>query len=168
MTTTGLYSPRVRVCALAALLVSALAACGGGTGSAPPVDTAPQEALIEIGDVRVRATAVPTRVLGEAIARQYGITRADDTVMLLVSARKGLDDATSVSLPTRVTATAIDLRGNRQAIAMRELRSGEGAAALVDSMGIADVDMPDTLRFEVDVAYAGGTAQLAFARDFQR
>lgn len=159
------FGRRTRMAFSAALLLTA-AACGGGPAQAPAADAAPQEALAQVGDVRVRATAVPTRTLGEAVARQYGITRTDDTVMLLVSVRKGANDATAVSLPARVTATAIDLRGNRQAIAMRELRSGEGPDALVDAVGIADVDVPDTLRFELDVAYAGGSAQLAFARDF--
>lgn len=158
--------PTLARAGLALACGSMLAACGGGPARAPAADAPPQEALVQAGDVRVRATAVPTRTLGQTVARQYGITRTDDTVMLLVSVRKGVDDATAVSLPARVTATAIDLRGNRQAIAMRELRSGDGPDALVDAVGIADVDVPDTLRFELDVAYAGGGAQLAFARDF--
>lgn len=148
------------------VLLAALSACGGTPRQAPAAAQAPQDVVIQVGDVRVRATAVPTRTLGEAIARQYGISRSDETVMLLVSVRKGADETTAVSLPAQVKAVAIDLRGNRQAIAMRELRSGDGAGALVDAVGTADVDAPDTLRFELDVTYAGGRAQLAFAREF--
>lgn len=143
-----------------------LGACGGGTSPTPAAPVAPQEALAQVGDVQVRATALPTRSLGEVVAKRHGITRADDTAMLLVSVRKGLDDATAVSLPARVTATAIDLRGNRQAVVMRELRSGDGPGALLDAVGIVEVDVPDTLRFEVDVAYPGGNAQLVFVREF--
>lgn len=116
--------------------------------------------MVRQGDVVVRASAIPTDMLGEAVARQYGIERAPGTVLLLVGARRGSAEA---ALPARVSATATDLLGKRQAIAMREVRSGE----FVDYAGTARVIAPDTLRFDVEVATEGAAPMsLQFNRDF--
>ncbi|HVI58269.1 MAG TPA: DUF4426 domain-containing protein [Luteimonas sp.] len=119
-----------------------------------------QEALARQGDVVVRASAMPTEMLGEAVARQYGIERAPGNVLLLVGVRRG---SAETALPARVAATATDLLGKRQAIAMREVRSGE----FVDYAGTAHVIAPDTLRFDIEVAPEGGAPmKLQFNRDF--
>src|SRR3546814_17248096 len=60
---------------------------------------AQQEASMQIGDVLVRANAVPTANLGEAVARQYGIERGTGTVMLLVGVRRD-GDAGETALPS--------------------------------------------------------------------
>lgn len=154
----------MRIRLLTALLPLALIACGGG-GAPPPSsdgsDTA-QEAVSRIGDVTIRATAVPTTTLSEQVATQYGITRADNTVMLLIGVRQG-SDAQEVALPARITATVSDLRGRRQDIAMRELRSGE----LLDYVGTVEVSPPETLRFDLTVVRDGGASStMQFTRDF--
>ncbi|BDU17713.1 DUF4426 domain-containing protein [Lysobacter auxotrophicus] len=148
----------------------ALAACGGS--SAPPAPPSPpsgasatQEAVSRIGDVTIRASAIPTSSLSEQVARQYGIARGDDTVMLLIGVRRG-DSAQETALPAQIIATATDLRGRKHVIDMRELRSGEGAAALLDYVGTVDVSPPDTLRFDVQIVREGGaTSQMQFSRD---
>lgn len=142
----------------------ALAGCGGPAPSHGGGDKAPatQEAVLRQGDVIVRANAIPAESLGEAVARQYGIAREPGTVMLLVGVRRG-DERAEAALPARIEATATDLLGKRQAIAMRELRSGE----FVDYAGSARVIAPDTLRFDVEVAPEGGARMaLQFNRDF--
>jgi hypothetical protein len=119
-----------------------------------------QDALARPGDVVVRASAMPTDMLGEAVARQYGIERAPGNVLLLVGVRRG---SAETALPARVVAAATDLLGKRQAIAMHEVRSGE----FVDYAGTARVIAPDTLHFDVQVVPEGGTAmELRFNRDF--
>jgi hypothetical protein len=153
----------VRIRLLTALLPLARVACSGG--SAPPSangGSTTQEAISRIGDVTIRATAVPTTTLSEQVATQYGITRADNTVMLLVGVRQG-SDAQEVALPARITATVSDLRGRRQDIAMRELRSGE----LLDYVGAVEVSPPETLRFDLTVVRDGGASStMQFTRDF--
>ena len=153
----------MRIRLLTALLPLALVACGGG--GAPPSSSGgseTQEAISRIGDVTIRATAVPTTTLSEQVATQYGITRADNTVMLLVGVRQG-SDAQEVALPARITATVTDLRGRRQDIAMRELRSGE----LLDYVGAVEVSPPETLRFDLTVVRDGGASStMQFTRDF--
>ena len=155
---------------LVALSLCILAACTGT--DAPPVSVTASpsanagrdqgEAIVRVGDIAIRASAVQTSQLGEGIARQYGIERAPNTVLLLVTVRQG-DDASATALPATVTATATDLRGGRQELAMRELRSGD----LLDHAGIAATTLPDTLRFDVTVVRAdGATSTLRFNRDF--
>lgn len=147
--------------ALAAVMLLAVAGCGG---TPPSTDGAPasQESTHEFADVRVRATTLPTMMLGEAVAREYGIERRDGLVMLLVGARRG-DEAAEVSAPARISVTTTDLRGQRQRVEMRELHSGE----LVDHVGTLPVEAPETLRFEVEIALADGTrSTMRFNRDF--
>ncbi|HEY0504459.1 MAG TPA: DUF4426 domain-containing protein [Lysobacter sp.] len=163
---------RLRTSLLATLLAGSLAACGGGSAPPPPAAGANvnQEAVSRIGDVTIRATAIPTASLGESVAAQYGIARADNTVMLLVGVRQG-SDAQEIALPANIIATATDLRGRKHVIEMRELRSGAPGSgpgqALLDYVGTVEVSPPDTVRFDVQVVREGGaTSQMQFSRDF--
>ena len=155
--------------AICLLCTAALTACGGNAPPAPSSRaSASQEAVSRIGDVTIRASAVPTNALGEQVARQYGIARTDDTVMLLIGVRQG-EGAQETALPARIVATATDLRGRTRPIEMRELRSADPASgqALLDYVGIADIAPPDTLRFDVQIVREGGaTSQVQFSRDF--
>jgi len=154
------------------LLCAALTACGGSAPPAPPTpasaNSATQEAVSRIGDVTIRASAIPTSTLSEQVARQYGIARNNDTVMLLIGVRQG-ESAQETALPAKITATATDLRGRAHTIEMRELRSGDAASgtALLDYVGTIDATPPDTLRFDVQIVREGGaTSQMQFTRDF--
>lgn len=151
----------------ASLLLAAaglVAACGGTPqpASHESADAAPREASVRLGDVVVRATAIPTATLGEAVAGQYGIVRDHKAVMLLVGVRQG-SGPQEAALPARLTASATDLLGKRQAIAMRAVRTG----GLVDYVGVATVIPPDTLRFDINALPEGGQRMtLRFNRDF--
>lgn len=155
---------------LTALAVALLlAACG----AEPPTRTvnnspAPQEATVRAGDVTMRASVVQTSILGADVASQYGIRRDPSTVMLLVAVRKGTGET---ALPAQVTATATDLRGQRQTIAMRELRVGDPGSgpgqALLDYVGTVQTTLPDTLRFDVTIVREdGATSSMQFTREF--
>jgi hypothetical protein len=158
--------------ATALLFGIALAGCGNGApGPADHQAQVRQEASTRRGNVVVRANAIPTAQLGEAVARQYGIERGDGTIMLLVGVRRDDGNGDETALPARVTAVATDLLGKRQQLAMREVRSGDtgsGAGpAFIDYVGTARVIAPDTLRFDIDVVPGGGPAMgLHFNRDF--
>lgn len=151
---------------MASVLALGLSACGRGGGAdtpAAPTDPgAPQEAVTRIGDVTIRASVVQTSSLPEAVAMQYGIARSDRLALLLVAIRQG-PEAQEVALPATITATAIDLRGRRQDIPMRELRTGE----LLDYVGTAEIDLPDTVRFELTIVREGGAqSTMQFSREF--
>jgi hypothetical protein len=149
----------------AAILLSAciaMPACSGG-GSAPrPAQPAPEPAELVEGDLRIRASAVPTMLLPESVARGYGIERGEDRALLLVGLRRG-SDGDETSLTGTVQARVTDLQGRTQTIAMRELHSGD----LVDYIGIIVVTPPETLRFALRVTPAGETPrELDFVREF--
>ena len=149
----------VRTTLVAGLLL--LGACGGGGGapSAAQAGAVPEEAVVTVGTRSLRASVVSTMTLSSQVAKQYGIARSDDTVLLLVAVREG-DVATAVSVPATVSVTGTDLRGGTQAVAMREVRSGSGADVLVDSIGIAGVTPPETMRFDVTATFADGSAPM--------
>lgn len=160
----------MRRLALASLLLT-LAACGGGKPpSAVPAGAAPQEAISRIGDVTIRATALPTATLAPEIAGQYGIARDERTIMLLIGVRQG-PEGQEVALPATITATATNLSGQRQSIALRELRSGAPSTgsgqALLDYVGTVETSLPDTLRFDVVIVREGGASStMQFSREF--
>lgn len=118
-------------------------------------------ATLQSGDVTIRASTVPTLQLGAAAAGQYGIERDAGTILLLVGVRRGAAEDTS--LPARVTASATDLLGRRQAIVLREVRSG----GFIDYAGTVSLSPPETLRFDVVVDRDGAAREsLRFSRDF--
>ncbi|MFZ5637437.1 MAG: DUF4426 domain-containing protein [Pseudomonadota bacterium] len=146
------------------MLCLALAACGGDAPKPAPRIEAPQEAVSRVGDVTVRANVLLTEGLAEAMAQQYGIERDPGTVMLLVSVRQG-PEGRDTALPATVDATVANLQGQRQTLAMREIRSGE----YVDYVGTAKVSPPDTLRFDLKIVREGDAAStMTFSRDFAR
>ncbi|KGM54557.1 hypothetical protein N800_01160 [Lysobacter daejeonensis GH1-9] len=144
-----------------------LGGCGGDTGPAGPpaaatAPSAPQEAVTRIGDVTIRASVVQTSTLPDTVAMQYGIERSDRLALLLVAVRQG-PEAQETALPATITATATDLRGRRQDIPMRELRTGD----LLDYVGTAEIDLPDTMRFELTIVREGGArSTMQFNREF--
>jgi hypothetical protein len=161
----------MRCIVFAPFLLLALAACGGGKPApAVPATAAPQEAISRIGDVTIRATALPSTTLAPDVASQYGIVRDERTVMLLIGVRQG-PEGQEIALPATITATVTNLSGQRQPIALRELRSGDPSTgsgqALLDYVGTVETSLPDTLRFDVTIVRQGGaTSTMQFSRDF--
>jgi hypothetical protein len=136
-----------------------LGGCGGGS-PAPPATQAP--AVLQAGDVTIRASAVPTAALGEVAAKQYGIERDPRMVLLLVGVRRG-PESQETSLPARVRGSAVDLLGRRQQIELREIRSD----GFIDYAGSVRISPPETLRFDLVIERDGAApAMLSFNRDF--
>lgn len=143
------------------VLALLLAACGG-QGPADGNGLQPHQEELRVRDVTIRANLVPTRNLAPAMASGYGIERGDDVVMLMVGVRTDRDGQ-QVTVPARVTATRVDLRGNRAPVDLRELEAG----GFVDHVGTFRVEPPETLTFEVDVRRDGEPpATLRFNHDF--
>jgi len=140
----------------------ATSACSGG-GSAPrPAQPAPEPAGLTEGDLRIRASAVPTMQLPESVAREYGIARGAHRVLLLVALRRG-NDGDERTVAGSVRAQAIDLQGRTQPIVLRELRTGD----LVDHVGVLDVSPPETVRFRIEASPANEAVRtLEFVREF--
>ncbi len=140
-----------------------IAACGGNTAPAlPETSSAPGDAIVRVGDISVRASPIQTSMLEPEIAQQYGITRDENSILLLVAVRQG-PEVNERSLSAIVTASATDLRGNKQVIAMREVRTGD----LLDYIGTVETSLPETLRFDIKAVRDGrALATLQFNREF--
>ena len=151
---------------LAASCALSLAACGKDAAPSPvasvPASASADEAVARVGDVTMHASVMQTSSLNDGVAKEYGITRSDNTVLLLIAVRKGAD-AKDTALPAKITATATDLSGRRHEIAMRELRTG----SLLDYVGSVDISLPDTLRFDVNIVRENGaSSRMQFNREF--
>src|SRR5690606_27801049 len=122
----------------------------------------PRDASLQLRDATARAILLPTGNLSEAMARQYGIERGEDTVLLLLSVRRPADGG-QVSLPGRDRASAADLHGTQQPIELRELEAG----GFLDHAGTFQARPRDTLTFAVEVRREGEPpATLQFNHDF--
>ena len=150
---------------LTAIVLSALAGCGGGpaptAASASQQDAQSTEAESTLGNATVHVSAVPTSQLPESVARQYGIARAPNRILLLVNLR----DLGAGPAPT-ITATVTDLQGHSNPLALHEVRVDPADAQTVDYVGTVDAALPDTLRFGVVARRAGATASVQLSRDF--
>lgn len=148
----------------AALVLAMLAGCGGDAPKAARQIETPQEAISQVGDVTIRANLVPTANLAEPMAKQYGIARDEDTVLLLVSVRRGPEGA-DTAIPASIEGSVANLHGQRSDLTLREIRSGD----YVDYVATTEVSAPDTLTFDLKVVREGGaTSNMRFSRDFAR
>jgi len=140
-----------------------LTACGGAPSPAEPARPAAQSDVVATNAAFViRANAVQTSTLNEAVAKGYGIARDDKTVLLLVGVRTG-EKSDERSLPARISVTVSGLTGGKRPMEMRELRTGD----LVDYIGTVKTSLPETLRFDITASFAHGeTAKAQFSREF--
>ena len=134
-----------------------LVACGGSDPQPATAQPAvPRHETVQVGDVTVRANTLRTADLDAQVAERYGIARDPATVLLLVGVRRGAG-VDEVPIPARVTATVTDLRGQRHTLDMRELHGNDASGATVlDYFAVVETSPPDTLRFDIDVAWNGG------------
>lgn len=140
------------------------AACTGGSDP-KPAQPAPPPAELRAGELRIIASLADTMTLPEQVTRQYGISRAEDTYLLLVAVRRGAEGA-ETSVPARVEARARTLNGNLLPIAMRETRTAD---EYIDNIGTLEVAPPDTLQFTLRVTPQGApTSTLNFTREVAR
>ena len=147
------------------VLCAVLGGCGGAQDPRPatPLPAEAQgDALLQAGDVQVRASVVQSSALPASVARRYGIEPAPGTLLLLVVATRG-PDANAEPVPVEVGAQVTDLRGGVQRVAMRQYREGDA----IDSIGTFRTTLPETLRFDLQVGIEGKPpVAMEFVREF--
>jgi hypothetical protein len=87
------------------VLCAVLGGCGGAQDPLPatPIPAEAQgDALLQAGDVQVRASVVQTSALPSSVARRYGSEPSPETLLLLVVASKGAE-ANGASVPVQVS-----------------------------------------------------------------
>jgi len=146
-------------------LYAALGGCGGAQEPLPatPIPAEAQgDALLQAGDVQVRASVVQASALPSSVARRYGIEPSPDTLLLLVVANKG-PTADARPVPVQVSTKVTDLRGAEQRVPMRQYREGDA----IDSIGTFRTTLPETLRFDLEVSVEGKPpVAMEFVREF--
>jgi hypothetical protein len=105
------------------------------------------ERSIEIGDVVVHYSAVPSLSLTPQIARQYAITRSAGRALLNISVLRRAEDGSHSAITAAVSAAATNLNGQRQSIAVREVREGDA----IYYLGEPRIGEGETLDFEFTV-----------------
>ena len=147
------------------VLCAALGGCGGAQDPLPatPIPAEAQgDALLQAGDVQVRASVVQASALPSSVARRYGIEPSPETLLLLVVANKG-PDVDGKSVPVVVSTKVTDLRGAEQRVPMRQYREGDA----IDSIGTFRTTLPETLRFDLEVSVEGKPpVAMEFVREF--
>lgn len=148
---------------LAVLLAASITGCADGQAPQVAQFVPPAPAMTELqGPLRARYNLLPTLALGEAVAREYGVAREADTALLVVALRRPTADGDETGASGEVSAEVVDLTGRRQAVALRQVRTGD----YVDHVGIVQVHARDTVRVEVSVLADGRRQEFDFQRSF--
>lgn len=118
---------------------------------------------VSSGDITVHYSAIPTTTLAPAVAKQYGITRSASRALVNIAIRKGKPGADK-ALPSKVSAWVTNLNGQRQVLALREVREGEALYYL----GETRTNGHETLTFELEVLPPGASEPIraTFRQEF--
>lgn len=154
---------------MAALMLCALAsACSRAPQATPVPASTPQapavnaqQASATVGRIHLGANLLPVASLPDNAIASYGITRADDAQLLLVTARDGNGDAIAVD-GLQLQASAGSLHESPQPLALRQIQT----AGMSDWIGVIPVRPPTTLRVQVQAQKGDATTQMTFSRDF--
>jgi len=150
-------------------LALALAACGGGNPDIDTFDSGPAAVPLDasskdFGDYVVHFNALTTDQLTPEVAKQYGIVRSPNRVMLNVSIVRKEEGTIGQSVPGSVSAAATNLTGQLKNLQIREVKSG-GAVYYIGDVAVAD---QETLVFNIDVTPMNETSRFSvrFTRNF--
>jgi hypothetical protein len=116
---------------------------------------------LTVGDLTMHFNAVPTTTVAPEVARQYGITRSASRALLNVAVRRKTPEG-QVSIPAGFDASATNLNGQRQEIALREVREGDA----IYYLGEVRVTDRETLVFEIKATVDGRPMQATFQQQF--
>jgi hypothetical protein len=138
-----------------------LAACSAQETPRPATAVQPQPGHADLGTVRVHYNLLPTLAMNDAVAGSYGVRREANRALLVVALRE-LRDGDELPGSGEVTATAVDLSGKRQQVALRPVQTGE----YTDLIGVLDAHPHDQLRVELQVIADKGQGNIRFERNF--
>jgi hypothetical protein len=145
----------------AGTLASLLTACDGNSQSTATAtagsDTAgsPQQLEASVGEVTVYMSAIQTSSIPAEVAREHGIAQRDDLIMLRVSPRRRGSNEQILSAPVEVQATATKLGAAPLPLSLQQVVTN----GLVDHVGTLEVQLPETVSFQVTVATPGGASE---------
>lgn len=148
---------------IAAIAIT-LAACGRNQ-TAPPAVAMPASsaaASATVGDATLQASTVAIADLNDTVARRYGIDRAQDGVLLLVTVRDAAGNGIDPG-DLRVAATAGTLTDSPKPLELRTIRID----GLTDYIGVFHATPPASVQFKLAATRNGARADIATTAELQ-
>lgn len=109
-----------------------------------------------VGGATMQLTTLQVSALNQAVAERYGIDRARDGAMLLVTVRDAAGNGIDAG-DLRLQAMAGTLADAPAPLELREIRNGE----LIDYIGIFHAAPPATVQFRITATRAGARSDLS-------
>ena len=147
---------RRAVCIIVACL--ALAACGRGDTTAPASSTATStaSATTTVGGVTLHTSTIAIADLNDTVATRYGIDRAQEGLMLLVTVRDAAGNGIEPG-DLRLTATAAALPDPPKPLELRAI----GTDGMTDYIGLLQARAPASVQFKLTATRGGSRADIA-------
>lgn len=123
------------------------------------------EQYVDAGDFRVHYAAVNTTALTPEVARQFGVERTRNRILLVLNAQQRIDGRHQ-PVPATASGTATTLLGHVQKLALRPIREGD-VHYVVASFETLDGEFM-TIDAQVLPAGANAPIQLKFRQQFYR
>ena len=147
---------RRSLCIIVACL--ALAACGRGETVAPASSTATStaSATTTVGGVTLHTSTIAIADLNDTVATRYGIDRAQEGLMLLVTVRDAAGNGIEPG-DLRLTATAAALPDPPKPLELRAI----GTDGMTDYIGLLQARAPASVQFKLTATRGGSRADIA-------
>ena len=136
----------------------ALAACGRGETVAPASSTATStaSATTTVGGVTLHTSTIAIADLNDTVATRYGIDRAQEGLMLLVTVRDAAGNGIEPG-DLRLTATAAALPDPPKPLELR----ASGTDGMTDYIGLLQARAPASVQFKLTATRGGSRADIA-------
>ena len=136
----------------------ALAACGRGETTAPASSTATStaSATTTVGGVTLHTSTIAIADLNDTVATRYGIDRAQEGLMLLVTVRDAAGNGIEPG-DLRLTATAAALPDPPKPLELRAI----GTDGMTDYIGLLQARAPASVQFKLTATRGGSRADIA-------
>ena len=136
----------------------ALASCGRGETTAPASSTATStaSATTTVGGVTLHTSTIAIADLNDTVATRYGIDRAQEGLMLLVTVRDAAGNGIEPG-DLRLTATAAALPDPPKPLELRAI----GTDGMTDYIGLLQARAPASVQFKLTATRGGSRADIA-------
>ncbi|HSD15975.1 MAG TPA: DUF4426 domain-containing protein [Thermomonas sp.] len=147
---------------LALLFLLSLAACGGDKAPVPASAHASASATTTVGGATLQASTVALADLNEAVAARYGIERASEGVLLLVTVRDAAGNGIDPG-DLQLNATASVLPDPPKPLELRAIQ----ADGMTDYLGVVQARAPASIAFKLSATRGGARADIATTAELQ-
>jgi uridine phosphorylase len=113
----------------------------------------PAQQSLDLGEYVVHYNALNSNLLPAQMTQAYGIQRSPNRAILIITAlKKEENDALGTPVHADVTASAVNLSGQRRDIKMREISDLSGAVYYIGVMTVYNLE---SFRFTVNLKIEG-------------